>query len=107
MIPKINLQDKMLEITEPFQQVDVAVVNDQVIRMALITGEYHWHKHHEEDELFYVLSGELTIRTVDEDITLSEGEMVVIPRGVEHCPKSDNGCYILMFEPQGLKSEGD
>ncbi len=107
MIPKINLSDKMEEITEPFQSVEVATVNNQVIRMARINGEYHWHKHSGEDEMFYVLSGELTVRTKDGNITLDKGEMVVIPRGVEHCPISDDECYILMFEPQELKSEGD
>lgn len=107
MIPKINLKDKMGEITEPFQSIEVAVLNNQVVRMALIKGEYHWHEHFEEDELFYVLSGELNIQTRDRDITLTEGEMAVIPRGVEHSPASEKGCYILMFEPQEIRSEGD
>ncbi len=107
MIPKTNLRDKMEEITEPFKQVELATANDQVVRMALIKGEYHWHKHSQEDELFYVLSGELNVQTNDGDIILHEGEMAVIPRGVEHCPKSDNGSHILMIEPEELKSEGD
>lgn len=106
MIPKTNLRDKMDELTEPFQPVELVTANDQVVRMALIKGEYHWHKHSQE-ELFYVLSGELNIQTRDGDIILTEGEMVVIPQGVEHCPKSDNGCYVLMIEPERLKSEGD
>ncbi|MFP3946598.1 MAG: cupin domain-containing protein, partial [Archaeoglobaceae archaeon] len=102
-----SLRDKMEELTKPFQPLEVATANDQVVRMALIKGEYHWHKHSGEDELFYVLSGELNIQTKDGDIILTEGEMAVIPRGVEHCPRSDNGCYVLMIEPEGLKSEGD
>lgn len=107
MIPKANLRNKIEEISEPFQPVELAKANNQVIRMALIKGEYHWHKHSEEDELFYVLSGELVVQTKDEAITLNEGELAVVPQGVEHCPKSDNGCYVMMFEPQKLKSEGD
>jgi len=109
MIPITNLKEKIKEInSRPWYPVDVARVNDQVVRMALVNGEYHWHKHENEDELFYVLSGEMTIQIKDkEDIKLKEGEIVVIPKGVEHCPKSSQDTYILMFEPYSLKSEGD
>lgn len=87
----------------------MARVNDQVVRMALCKGEYHWHKHTNEDELFYVLRGELTIqlREPNSDIILHEGELTVTPKGTEHCPKSFVDTYVLMFEPHTLKSKGD
>lgn len=110
MISKICLEDKIKEIAgRPWHPIDVARVNDQVVRMALCRGEYHWHKHTNEDELFYVLRGQLTIqmKAPYQDITLSEGELAVIPKGVEHCPKSSKDTYILMFEPYILKSRGD
>ncbi len=109
MIPKINLKDKIREINgKPWFPVEIARVNDQVVRMALVKGEYHWHKHANEDELFYVLSGEMTIQIKEgKDITLKEGEIAVVPKGVEHCPKSSQDTYILMFEPYELKSRGD
>ena len=109
MIPQINLEKKMTEIAgKPWHPIEVASVNDQVVRMAFCKGEYHWHKHTNEDELFFVLKGELTIQLRDEtDITLQKGELAVIPKGVEHRPKSLGDTYILMFEPYVLQSSGD
>jgi len=109
MLPKISLKDKIKEINgRPWYPVEVARVNDQVIRIALYNGEYHWHKHDNEDELFYVLQGQITIQMKDyPDLILNEGEIAVVPEGVEHCPKSDVESYVLMFEPYELKSKGD
>jgi mannose-6-phosphate isomerase-like protein (cupin superfamily) len=109
MIPITKLKDKIKEIgNRLWYPVEVSRVNGQVVRMALVKGEYHWHKHENEDELFYVLSGELIIQIKDgDDITLKEGEIVTVPKGVEHCPKSSKDTYILMFEPYSLQSKGD
>ena len=92
----------------PWFPVDVAGVNNQVVRMALYKGEYHWHKHDNEDELFYVLQGRITIQMKNyPDLVLSEGDMAVVPKVIEHCPKSGAESYVLMFEPYELKSKGD
>jgi len=109
MLPIINLEDKIKEIGgKPWSPVEVARINDQVVRMALLEGEYHWHKHKNEDELFYVIKGKIVIQLKDQpNITLSEGQMAVVPKGVEHCPKSLGPSYVLMFEPSVLKSKGD
>lgn len=111
MISKINLKDSMndlAEIGKIWTPVKVAKVNDQVVRMGLGRGEYHWHKHTNEDELFFVIKGELTIQLRDEeDIILHEGEITVIPKGIEHCPKCSEDTYLLMFEPYVLQSRGD
>jgi mannose-6-phosphate isomerase-like protein (cupin superfamily) len=110
MIPTINIEDKIREINgRPFTPIDVARVNDQVVRMALVRGAYRWHQHTDEDELFYVIKGRMTIQMKSpySNITLSEGEMAVIPKGVEHCPISKEDTYILMFEPSALQSKGD
>lgn len=109
MIPIIKLEDKIKEIGgKSWSPVEVARINDQVIRMALLEGEYHWHKHKNEDELFYVIKGKIVIQLKDEsNITLSEGQMAVVPKGVEHWPKSLQPSYVLMFEPFVLKSKGD
>ena len=108
MILITNLDDKIKEINKPWTPIEVARVNDQVVRMALIEGEYHWHKHTNEDELFYVYKVGIIIQLKGkQDITLDEGEMAVIPKGVEHCPKALKASYILMFEPYELKSRGD
>lgn len=108
MISAIRLEDKFKEVDQPWSPVEVARVNDQVIRMSLVKGEYHWHKHTNEDELFYVYKGRILIQLKEQnDIDLHEGEMVVIPKGVEHCPKSIEPSYVLVFEPYVLKSRGD
>jgi quercetin dioxygenase-like cupin family protein len=108
MISTIRLEDKIKKLDQPWSPIEVARVNDQVIRMSLLKGEYHWHKHTSEDELFYVYRGKIVIQLKDqEDILLREGEMVVIPKGVEHCPKSIEPSYVIVFEPYVLKSQGD
>lgn len=108
MISKINLEDRVKEIDKPWSPIEVARVNDQVVRMALLKGEFHWHKHTGEDELFYVYKGSITIQLKDQpDIALHEGEMAVIPKGVEHCPKSVDPSYVLLFEPYVLQTRGD
>jgi mannose-6-phosphate isomerase-like protein (cupin superfamily) len=109
MIPIINLEDKIKEIAgKPFSPIEVARVNDQIVRMALTIGEFHWHKHTNEDELFYVIRGKITIQLKNQgNITLHQGEMTVIPKGIEHCPKSSEPSYILLFEPFNLKTIGD
>jgi mannose-6-phosphate isomerase-like protein (cupin superfamily) len=74
MIPVINLEEKAREIRKPWSPVEVARVNDQVVRMALIEGEYHWHKHTNEDELFYVQRGSIVIQVKDHpDVALRGG----------------------------------
>jgi len=95
MIPKIDLKEKIKEINgSPWHPVEVARVNDQVIRIALYKGEYHWHKHDNEDEFFYVLQGQITIQFKNKPhLTLNEGEIAVVPKAVEHCPKSDVESY--------------
>jgi len=104
----INLQERAKGIEKPWSPLEIARVNDQVVRLAKVQGEYHWHKHRNEDELFFVLQGSMVIQLRDQpDLTLAEGEMAVVPKGVEHCPRSEGASYILMFEPQALESRGD
>ena len=107
-IGRVGIEAKCLEIDEPWSPVDLAMVNDQVVRMALFLGEYHWHRHEGEDELFYVYRGEVTIRIRGHpDVVLGAGEMAVVPRDVEHRPESVGPSYVLMFEPRKLRSKGD
>ena len=110
MMPKTKIESKIQEIAgRPWRPVEVAKVNEQVIRIALFKGEYHWHHHNNRDELFYVLKGEIVIQMKPpyKDIKLNEGEIAVVPKGAEHCAKSLVDSYVLMFEPYELESEGD
>ena len=109
MISVINLKSKMDEIRgKHCRPIDVARVNDQVVRMSYINGEFHWHKHKDDDELFYILKGKMIIQMKNQpDITLSTGQIAMIPKGIEHCPKSVEPSYVLLFEPFSLKTRGD
>ena len=110
MIDAVNLDEKIREIDgRAWFPVEVARVNDQVVRIALCRGEYHWHKHTGEDELFCIYKGKLTIQMKPpySNIDLNEGDIAVIPKGVDHCPESSVDTYVLMFEPYALKSKGD
>ena len=94
--------------TDQWYNQTLCQVNDSVVRLGILQGEYHWHKHSSEDELFYVLKGRMVIQLQDQpDIVLSAGEMAVVPKGVEHCPKAEEPSYILVFEPYALVSGGD
>ncbi|MFW9935909.1 MAG: cupin domain-containing protein [Candidatus Thorarchaeota archaeon] len=104
----IDVWDHVQQMRQPWAPKEIARVNDQVIRLALFDGEFPMHKHSNADELFYVLKGQITIRIKGQpDIVLTEGKMAVIPRNVEHSPKSVKPSYILMFEPLALNPRGD
>lgn len=102
-----NLEEAAKKITVPWSPIELAQVNDQVVRMAIFEGEYHWHVHENEDELFFVYKGEITIQLKGQsDLVLKSGEIGMVPKGIEHCPKSAGKSYVLMFEPNALKSAG-
>ena len=109
MIPHINLKERMDEIAgKHCIPIDIARVNNQVVRMSYIDGEFHWHKHTNQDELFYLLQGKLVIQLREQkDIILLKGEIAIIPKGLEHCPKSIEPSFVLLFEPGDLQSRGD
>jgi mannose-6-phosphate isomerase-like protein (cupin superfamily) len=86
--------------------IDVARINDWMLRAAAIKGEYHWHSH-QDDELFLVHKGEMTIDTEKGPIFIKEGEGAVIPKGLRHKPQAVERTIILMLEPMRLKSQGD
>ena len=107
-VRRVSTKEMEMRLEGPWRPLELLKVNDHVVRMALFRGEYHWHVHKGEDELFYVLKGRVRIRVKDgEDVVLEEGEMALVPRGVEHAPVSEEGAVVLLFEPQALKSGGD
>jgi mannose-6-phosphate isomerase-like protein (cupin superfamily) len=108
MIATIDLEEIIETIDRPWSPVNVAQVNDQVARMALFQGEYHWHRHKNEDELFYVYRGNIVIQMKGHpDVALEAGQLAVVPKSVEHRPRSPDPSYVLMFEPYILQSKGD
>ncbi|MEU9643696.1 cupin domain-containing protein [Streptomyces sp. NPDC048188] len=103
----VNLADKLARFSELWSQKRVAVVNDYEVKVAKLKGEFVWHTHEDTDELFLVISGRLRIQLRDTDVVLEPGELVVVPRGVEHCPVADEETAILLFEPKGTMNTGD
>ena len=94
--------------TDAWYNQTLCRVNGSVVRLGIIKGEYHWHKHDDEDELFYVHRGLIRIQVKDQPvIILEEGQLCVIPKGAEHKPGSYEPSVVLMFEPSALKSTGD
>ncbi len=109
MIPIIEIDDEIKKIKKPWSPIVIARVNDQVIRLAMFKRTYPMHKHSNEDELFYVLKGKITIQIKNKQkrIVLNQGEMAVIPKDIEHSPTSESESFVLMFEPSSLQSSGD
>jgi len=103
----INLKDKFKLFDDHWSPKIIGQLNGQDVKLAKIKGEFVWHDHKDEDELFYVMKGTLQIEFRDKKVTLKEGEMLVIPRGVEHKPIANEEVWILLFEPSNIKHTGD
>ena len=89
METKVNLAEKLALLDAPFQPGIVGALNDYKLAVVKVHGEFVWHKHDDTDDFFLVLSGRLTIQLRDRDVELEAGELFVVPRGVEHCPRAD------------------
>ncbi|CAN5207729.1 cupin domain-containing protein [soil metagenome] len=107
MIEKVNLAEKLASFDEAFQPKIVGYYNDNKLQVAKTRGEFVWHSHPHTDDLFLVLDGRLTIQLRDRDVELGPGEMFVVPRGVEHCPRADPEAQVLLIEPTGTRNTGD
>jgi len=86
---KVNIPDALSGLKEHWSQKTIGVANDQLFKVAKGIGETNWHKHDDQDELFIIYSGQMTVQLRTGDIELSEGDMFIVPKGVEHCPKAD------------------
>ena len=107
MLERIDVTGAIAGLKEAWMPVDLARVNDSAIRCARIQGEYHWHTHQSSDEFFLVQEGEMVIQTVEGDVPLQEGQGLVVPKGMRHRSKSDQGAVVLVFELQKTRKEGD
>jgi mannose-6-phosphate isomerase-like protein (cupin superfamily) len=106
-LPKVNLSQKLALFTEHWSPKIVGELNGQHVKLAKLKGEFVWHTHEAEDELFYVISGELIIQFRDKNITLLPGEFIIVPKGVEHKPVALEEVSVLLFEPVGTINTGD
>lgn len=104
---KVNLENKFSLFSEYWSPKIVGDLNDSHIKLAKFKGEFVWHKHDNEDELFFVIKGNLLIKFRDHEISLSEGEFIVIPKGVEHLPIAKNEVHVMLIEPKTTLNTGE
>ena len=103
----INFNDKFSKFTEQWSPKVIAEMNDYQFKLAKILGHFVWHDHKDTDEVFFVMSGEMDIEFRDGKVSLLQGEMFVVPKGVEHKPYAENECEILVIEPRGVINTGE
>ena len=96
---KVNLREKFAKISEYWKPYIAAELNGQLVKLDKLKGEFVWHHHEHEDEMFLVVKGNFRIEFRDKTVHLTEGEFIVVPRGVEHRPVADEEAWILLFEP--------
>jgi mannose-6-phosphate isomerase-like protein (cupin superfamily) len=106
-LEKVNLAEKLASFAEHWVPKVVGELNGQLVKVAKFRGEYVWHAHESEDELFLVLSGRMDLRLRDRTVTLAEGEFFIVPRGVEHQPAAEEEVCCLLFEPATTRNTGD
>lgn len=103
----VNFAEKLSTFTEHWQPRTVAQFNGHDVMVVKVLGEFPWHKHDDTDDVFFVLSGRVTIQLRDRDVELAPGEMFVVPRGVEHRPRADQEAQLMLIEPSGTPNSGD
>ena len=104
---KINLAQKFSQIHEYWKPYIAAELNGQLVKLDKLKGEFIWHHHENEDEMFLVVKGRFRIEFRDKTVWLEEGEFIVVPRGVEHKPVADEEAWILLFEPGSTLNTGN
>ena len=103
----VNINQKFSLFKEHWSPKIIGQLNGQDVKLAKIKGEFVWHDHKNEDELFYIIKGSLKIEFRDKMVTLNEGEILIIPKGVEHKPIAKEEVWVLLFEPSNIKHTGD
>ncbi len=106
-ISKVNIAEKLSQFSDYWNPKIVGELNGQHIKLAKLKGEFVWHTHDNEDELFFVVKGQLTIELRDKTIELNKGELCIIPKGVEHKPVAKNEVEIMLFEPASTLNTGN
>jgi mannose-6-phosphate isomerase-like protein (cupin superfamily) len=103
----VNLAQKLSTFSEQWSPKIVGELNGQQVKLVKFTGEFLWHQHENEDELFYVVKGQFIMRLRDGDKLIREGEFLIVPRGVEHMPVAHEECHAMLFEPASTLNTGN
>lgn len=106
-IDKVNLNEKLALFSDHWSPRIVGELNGHQVKLAKLKGEFVWHRHEREDEMFLVLAGNLVIRMRDREVTLRPGEMFIVPRDTEHQPVAEQEVHVLLLEPAGTLNTGD
>lgn len=104
---KVNIPDKLSMIHDFWNPRIAGELNGQMVKLVKFKGEFVWHKHDEEDEMFLVLKGEFNMELRDQTIVIKENEFIIIPRGMEHRPVAPNEVSVMLFEPASTLNTGD
>lgn len=106
-VEKVSIADKMSLFTEHWQPKIVGELNDYHIKLVKFQGDFVWHKHDDTNEMFMVIDGSFTMKLRDGDILIEQGEFIIIPQGIEHCPSAEHEVQVMLFEKAGTLNTGD
>lgn len=106
-VEKTNVVEKFKGITDYWNPRVVGELNEQMVKLVKLKGEFVWHHHESEDELFFVVWGRLRIEFRDKHVSLEQGEFIVVPRGVDHRPVAEEEAHVLLFEPASTLNTGN
>ncbi|MCH7592024.1 MAG: cupin domain-containing protein [Planctomycetes bacterium] len=104
---RINIAQKLAAFGEYWNPKVIGQVNDCHVKLAKLKGEFMWHTHDDEDEMFLVIKGRLTMRFRDRTVEVGEGEIIIVPRGVEHLPVAEEETHVMLFEPKSTVNTGN
>lgn len=107
MTEKVNLAEKFALFTDHWSPKIVGQVNDMHVKLVKVEGDFVWHSHNVEDEMFFVTKGEMTMRFRDRDVVINPGEFIIVPHGEEHMPVAEPGTEIMLFEPATTVNTGE
>jgi mannose-6-phosphate isomerase-like protein (cupin superfamily) len=107
MMEKVNLREKLARFSEHWSPKIVGELNGQQVKLAKFQGPFVWHYHQNEDEMFLVVKGRFRMEFRDRHVWLEEGEMLIVPRGVEHRPVADEEAHVMLFEPASTLNTGN
>ena len=106
-LEKVNVAEKFQQINEYWKPYIVGELNGQLVKLDKLKGEFVWHKHENEDEMFLAVKGRFRIDFRDKHVQVEEGEFIIVPRGVEHRPVAEEEAHVLLFEPASTLNTGN
>lgn len=103
----VDIKEKLAQFSDYWRPKIIGELNGQVVKVAKLKGEFVWHHHEHEDEMFMVIEGNLVLKLQDGEVKLKEGQFYIIPKGIEHMPVAEEECHVLLFEPKSVLNTGN